>query len=547
MVTDQKLLQSGREAFEAHDWNLAFEQFAAVRHRELLRATDLHVWAQSAWWLGKIDVCLDAFEAAYHAFLDAGQPLPAAMSAFYLALHSSGRGDAAKGSAWMARARQLVADEPGSAPSGYVLYFDTFSALGSGNLDEAMDAAGRMETLGRQLGDADLAALGVLGRGRTLVKDGQVDAGMLLLDEAMLDALSGRLDPTWAGAIYCHLMDVCHELADVRRAAEWTEATNRWCEAIPDTNLYPGICRVHRAQVMQVQGDWDAAESEATRACRDMMGVHVGTAAGGQYELGEIRRLRGDLAGAEAAFKQAHELGRDPQPGLALLRLAQGRADLAVASIRAALASATERLARARLCVAQVEIALSVGDVDTARTATSELEQTAEAFSSPGLQAAAEEARGSVLLAQGQSAEALLHLREACRRWQQIEAPYEAAKVRLLLADVYRDLGDGDAAALELDAAEVVFQRLGAERDARAVADRHGAATLPAGLTPRELEVLRLVAGGQSNREIANELFLSERTVHRHVSNIFSKLDVSSRVAAAAFAYEHGLISRPSG
>jgi DNA-binding NarL/FixJ family response regulator len=342
-------------------------------------------------------------------------------------------------------------------------------------------------------------------------------------------------------------MDVCHELADVRRAAEWTEATSRWCEAIPDTNLYPGICRVHRAQVMQVQGDWDAAESEATRACRDMIGVHVGTAAGGQYELGEIRRLRGDLAGAEAAFKQAHELGRDPQPGLALLRLAQGRADLAVASIRAALGSATERLARARLCVAQVEIALAVGDVDTARTATSELEQTAEAFSSPGLQAAAEEARGSVLLAQGQSAEALLHLREACRQWQQIEAPYEAAKVRLLLADAYRELGDGDAAALELDAADDVFQRLGAERDARAVADRHAGATLPAGLTPRELEVLRLVAAGQSNREIANELFLSERTVHRHVSNIFSKLDVSSRVAAAAFAYEHGLTSRPSG
>ena len=547
MIPDQELLESGREAFAAHDWNVAYEQFAAVRQRDLLQASDFHAWAQSAWWLGKIEVCLDAFEAAYHGFLDADQPLSAAMSAFYLALHSSGRGDAAKGSAWMARARRLIADEPDSAPFGYVLYFDTFSALGSGDLDEAMATASRMEALGRQLGDADLAALGILGRGRTLVKDAQVDAGMLLLDEAMLEAVSGRLDPTWAGAIYCHLMDVCHELADVRRAAEWTEATNRWCEAIPDTNLYPGICRVHRAQVMQIQGDWDAAESEATQACRDMLGVHIGTAAGGQYELGEIRRLRGDLDGAEAAFKQAHELGRDPQPGLALLRLAQGRADLAVASIRAALGSTTEQLARARLCVAQVEIALSAGDVDTAQAAMLELEQTAEAYSSPGLQAAAEEARGSVLLAQGQAAVALLHLREACRRWQQIEAPYEAARARLLLADAYRDLGDGDAAALELDAADAVFQRLGAERDEREVAARRAGATLPAGLTPRELEVLRLVAAGRSNREIAAELFLSERTVHRHVSNIFSKLDVSSRVAAAAFAYEHGLTSRPSG
>jgi DNA-binding CsgD family transcriptional regulator len=544
---DLELLESGREAFEAYDWSVAYERFAAVRDRDMLQASDLHAWAQSAWWLGKIEACLDAFEAAYHEFLDADQPLLAAMSAFYLALHSSGRGDAAKGSGWMARARRLIADEHESAPHGYVLYFDTFSAMGGGDLHEAMARAEEMESLGRRLGDPDLAALGVLGRGRTLVKDGQVSEGMSLLDEAMLEALSGRLDPAWAGAIYCHLMDVCHELADVRRAAEWTDATHRWCEAIPDANLYPGICRVHRAQVMQVQGDWERAESEASRACSDMLGVHIGTAAGGLYELGEIRRLRGDLAGAEAAFKQAHELGRDPQPGLALLRMAQGRADLAVASIRSALDSTTDNLARARLCVAQVEIALSAGDVDTAQTATSDLDHTAEAYSSPGLQAAAKQAKGSVLLAQGQAADALLHLREACRRWQEIEAPYEAAKTRLLLADAYGALGDGDAAVLELDAADAVFQRLGAEGDVREVAARRAGVALPAGLTPREIEVLRLVAAGRSNREIAAELFLSERTVHRHVSNIFSKLDVSSRVAATVFAYEHGMTERPSG
>jgi ATP/maltotriose-dependent transcriptional regulator MalT len=547
MTDDVQLLESARQAFAAYDWIEAYETFAAVSDRDVFQAGDLQAWAQSAWWLGRIEACLDAFEGAYHRFLDAEEPLHAAMSAFYLALHSSGRGDAAQGSGWMARARRLIADEPESAPYGYVLYLDTFSALGSGDLDEAMGRAREMEELGQRLGDQDLAALGVLGRGRALVKGGQVSEGMSLLDEAMLEAVSGRLDPAWAGAIYCHLMDVCHELADVRRAAEWTDATNRWCEAIPDTNLYPGICRVHRAQVMQIQGDWDLAESEASRACSDMLGVHVGTAAGGQYELGEIRRLRGDLAGAEAAFKQAHELGRDPQPGLALVRLAQGRVDIAVASIRAALGATTDHLARARICVAQVEIALAAGDLDTAQAATSELEHTAETYSSPGLQAAAKEARGAVLLAQGLAQEALVHLREACRRWQEIEAPYEAAKTRILLADTYLALEDDDAAIRELDAADAVFRRLGADGDVRRVADRRSGATLPAGLTARELEVLRLVSAGRSNREIAAELYLSERTVHRHVSNIFAKLDVSTRAAATAFAYERGLASQLRG
>ena len=544
---DSELIESARQAFVTHDWAAAYERFVAVRDRDELMARDLHAMGESAWWLGRIDACLEAFEAAYHRFLADDHPRPAAMSAFYLAVHSMSRGDAARGSAWLARARRLVADDPQAAPNGYLFYVDTFSALGSGDFEEAENRAQQMEALGRRLDDPNLVALGVLGRGRVLVKKGQVAAGMSLLDDAMLEALSGRLDPTWAGTIYCHLMDVCHELADVRRAAEWTEATSRWCETIPDANLYPGICRVHRAQVMQVQGDWEGAESEADRACRDMLGVHVGTAAGGQYEVGEIRRLRGDFDGAEEAFKRAHELGRDPQPGLALLRLMQGRIDLAVASMRAALGAASDPLDRARLCVAHVEIALAAGDIDTADATTSELEQTADAYSSPGLQAAAKGARGAVLLAQGRPQEALTELRDACRRWQEIEAPYEEAKTRLLLADAYRALADDDALLMELDAADGVFRRLGAEWDSQLVADRRGNAAPPAGLTHRELEVLQLVAAGRTNREIAAQLLLSERTVHRHVSNIFSKLDVSTRVAATAFAYEHGLAGQQRG
>ncbi len=513
----------------------------------MLTADDLHTLGESAWWLGRIDDCLETFDAAYHRYLADDQPIRAAMSAFYLAVHSMSRGDAAQGSAWLARARRLAEDEPESVPYGYLFYVDTFSALGGGNFEEAETLAQQMEDLGHRLDDPDIAAVGVLGRGRVLVKKGDVEAGMALLDDAMLEAMSGRLDPIWAGTIYCHLMDVCHELADVRRAAEWTHATSRWCETIPDANLYPGICRVHRAQVMQVQGDWDGAESEADRACRDMLGVHVGTVAGGHYALGELRRLRGDFAGAEKAFKQAHELGRDPQPGLALLRMMEGRIDLAVASMRAALGATSDPLARARLCVAHVEIALAAGDLDGADESSSELEQTAEVFSSPGLQAAAKGARGAVLVARGQGPEALTELREACRRWQEIEAPYEEAKTRLLLADACRVLADDDAMLMELEAAGAAFLRLGATWDSQSVADKRDTAALPKGLTQREVEVLQLVAAGRSNRDIAAELFLSERTVHRHVSNILTKLDVSSRVAATAFAYEHGLVAHQRG
>jgi ATP/maltotriose-dependent transcriptional regulator MalT len=304
---------------------------------------------------------------------------------------------------------------------------------------------------------------------------------------------------------------------------------------------------VHRAQVLQIRGDWAAAAAEADRAYRDMLGVHVGTAAGGQYELAEVLRLQGDFPGAEKAFKRAHELGHDPQPGLALVRLAQGRVDMASASIRSALAGTTAQLQRAPLRIAQVEIALAAGDLDAAEEAASELERTAATYASSGLQAAASGARGSVLQARGQTGEALVRLREACGRWQEIEAPYEAARVRLQLAEAYHSLGDGEAAALELDAAEKVFERLGAAWDSRVVAAMRGGARTKAGLSPREVEVLRLMASGHSNREIASELFLSERTVHRHVSNIFAKLDVSSRAAATAAAYESGLATHGSG
>lgn len=419
--------------------------------------------------------------------------------------------------------------------------------MGSGDLAASMRHARDIEDLGTRLEEQNLAALGRLARGRTLIKRGRVADGLALLDESMLVALAEPLAPVWAGAIYCHVMDACHEVSDLKRAAEWTETAARRLATLPAVSLYPGICRVHRAQVLQTRGDWADAERDAAQACEAMLNVHLVTAAEAQYELGEIRRLKGDFAGAEAALREAHQLGRDPQPGLALLRLAQGRLEAASSLVRTALASQDhDQLARTRLDAAQVEIALAAGETDTADSAASALEDTARTYQTSGLRSTALQARGAVALALGEPGEALTTLQTSCRIWLELNAPYEVARVRALMAVAYRELGSTDSAALEADTARTTFERLGAEPDARRMRSFIGAPD-PTGLTQREIEVLRLVAAGLTNQHIATELRISERTVHRHVSNMFAKLDVSSRAAATAAAYEHGLVPRRHG
>jgi DNA-binding NarL/FixJ family response regulator len=538
-------LESAERAFARDDWPTAFTSFRAAGEAADLSADQWYSLAESAWWLGEIDVALDAWRRAHDDYVASGDLSRAAMSALFLACHSLERGDAAAGSGWMHRTRRLLDDAPEGAAHGYPIYFRIFAEMAAGDLDAAMSSADEMGKIGRRFDDPNLVALSLIGRGRALVKRGSVADGMAVLDDAMLEALSGRLHPVWAGAVYCHLMDACHELDELRRAGEWTHAASRWCEGIPDGGLYRGICRIHRAQVLHTTGSWREAEREAAQACEDMAHLHIGTIAEGHYEIGEIRRLRGDLTGAEDAFRRAHELGRDPQPGLALVRLARGQPDTAAASIRTALAVlGADPLPRARLCVAQVEIALTVGDIGTARAACTELEQTAATYQSSGLAAAARQVRGALLLREGAAAEAVAMLRAACRRWQDLDAKHHAASTRLLLAEAYRSLGDEDAAQLELNAADAVFQQLGAEPGRRRAASLRGHGSLPGGMTDREIEVLRLVATGCTNRDVASMLFISERTVHRHLSNIFIKLGVSTRTAATAYAFEHGIASR---
>lgn len=557
MRTDDvsEVLRAARDAYERQDWPRARELFLAARAAGELSADDLFALSAAAWWMGHRDERARTLQEAYTTYGAADQPREAAMAAIALAVDLGLQGDDSGASGWMSRAQRLLRDDPDAPQHGYLICLlevepvvQGAEALDEPDFDALVANARRLHDLGRRHGDPDLVALGILGEGRALVRRGRITEGMALLDEAMLAILSGDMSPEWVGHVYCNLMTVAHELADLRRAMTWTEAATRWLETLPAAVLFTGICRVHRSQIHQVKGAWDRAEREAARVCVDLLHIQPATAAEAHYQVGEVRRLRGDITAAEESYQQAHRLGRDPQPGLALLRLAQGRRNAAAASIRAALVAEARGLPRARLCAAQVEIALACGDVVTARKACEELEDLAATYASSGLEVMARHARGATLLADGHPAEALPVLRDACQRWHDVEAPYDCARIRLLLARAYDALGDADAAALERDVAEELFARLGAARNAGATAaEREGGPRLPDGLTPREAEVLTLVAAGKTNRDIADDLVISQKTVARHLSNIFTKLGLASRTAAAAYAFEHGLATPAAG
>ncbi len=539
-----KKLEAARAAFANHDWTRAHDGFVAAGAEARLDADDLASLREASWWLGLLDESLAAAEKAYRLYLEASDKRRAAYQAWEIAYANFLKGDETVGGGWIGRVQRLLAEEPDCAEQGYLLYFFVESSLGAG--EETLAKAREVQECGRRNANRNLIAAGMVAEGRVLIKLGHARKGLALLDEGMLEASSGEVSPTFTGNIYCHLMAACHELADVRRAGAWTQVISDWCDRMAPAVLFKGICRVHRAQVMQIQGAWSNAENEALRVCADVAHIHVGIVAEAHYQLGEIKRLRGDLDGAEEAYRHGHRLGRDPQPGLALLRLRQGRIKGAATSIRSALAGVTNRLSRARLLAARVEIAIAAADKTAASAAADELDDIATAFGSCGLEAAAKLARGSVLLAGGRTGTAISVLQSACSAWRDLEAPYNCARARVLLAEAYNELGDDEAAERELDAAQKVFEELGANLDAQAVSAIRRSA-LPKGLTKREAEVLALVAAGNTNRQIADELTLSQKTVARHLENIFAKLGVSSRTAAARFAFENGLARPTSG
>ena len=517
-----------------------------LRDRELsaLAPEQLEALADAAWWTSRIDESIAVRQKAYAAYAAAGNGRQAAYSAWFLFWDHVFRGEESVASGWLRRAERHLAAEPECVEHGYLGFAHGELALWAGNIDESSAAAESTIAIGERVGSADLLALGLECRGRTRIAQGRIAEGVADLDEAMCSVIAGELSSLFTGWIYCHVLVACWELADLRRAGEWTDAALRWCEDLPSAEApFRGLCRIHRVEMAILRGELATADAEARRTCDELLQYEPHCAGMAFNAAGEVRRRMGDLTGAEGAFARAHELGHEPQPGLALVQLARGRTDAAAAALRLALA--TEGRAGfplAQLLAAQVDVALAAGDLETAAEAVGELESLAERVSNPAVEAAAARAVGALRLAEGDLAASVSSLRTAVVKWQRLGAPYEAALARVQLATAARGAGDEQGARLELEVAHSVFQRLGASADARRTKLLLGdARAVPGGLTAREVEVLRLVAQGKTNREIAADLVISDHTVARHLNNIFSKLDVATRAAATAYAFTNDL------
>jgi DNA-binding CsgD family transcriptional regulator len=535
------VLGQARAASARFRWEDAYEHYRAAAEREPLAVGDLAALADAAWWLGRTDESLTLSEQVYRRHLQGAHAPQAAMLALDIGFLWMLRGEPTVGSGWISRAERLLEGAPESAAHGYLVYLEVEQDLAAGRYEKAIERSRGMAALADRHGDPTLCAVALVLRGGAEVRCGRVAAGLQVIDEAMLGVHAGQVAPNWAGNLYCHVMDLCLELADIDRARAWTDATERWCDQHSNAAMFTGICRLHRGQLLHLEGKWAAAQQYADRACRDLADMNIGVVAEGRYRIAEVHRLRDEHAAAEQGYARAHELGRDPQPGLALLRLAQGKGAAAMAALRSALAGTERALDRVPLLVALVQVASACAEADEAARAAEELGGIAGTFHTAGLAAIAEETAGLADLARGEPAKALPHLRNAWRCWQELRAPYDAARMRTYLAKALAVMGDIEASVREVEAARAVFTDLGAVCDLRALDDPLGGAGLPGGLSAREVDVLRCVCSGDTNRQIAASLTISEKTVARHLSNIFVKLDVSSRTEAAAVAFRHGL------
>ena len=537
-------VEAGREAYARRAWQEAFDALVRADEASALEAEEVESLAIAAFMLAREDDTVRYLERAHHLELELGEHYRAIYCGIWACLILFTRGEIGPATGWLGRMQRLLEKEPDDrGQRGYLLIPRVFQQDAEGDFTAAAETAEQIRELGERAGDDDLFVLGLWSQGEMLLKAGRRRQGLALLDEAMVTVTSGNLSPFVPGIVYCGVILACQAVYEAGRAREWTFALDRWARDQPQMVAFTGRCLVHRAEVFQLSGAWRHALDEATRAGERFEQTGSPAAGLAHYRRAELLRLRGELDSAESAYRDASNFGWEPQPGLAQLRLAQGKVDASLAAIRRAGAETSEPLKRAALLPASVEILLAAGDVDEARRACDELEPLAELYDSPMLRAMVAFAQGAVSLANRDPRSALVPLREAAETWKALEAPYEVARTRVLIGEAYRELGDEDSARLELEAARGPFAELEAAPDlARVDALLRGAPADRHGLSKRELEVLRLVAAGKSNREIAAELVISEHTVARHAQNIFAKLGVSSRAAATAFAFEHDLI-----
>ncbi len=554
-IEPEAVLARAREHYASRAWADARDGLARAAEHEPLSRADLWLLAWCAGLSGREPLQLAALEQIYQADSesDSDDALQAARAAFWLAFRLGVMGEASRASGWQVRAERLVARVGRDCvEQGYLLLNEVRAHVMAGDYSAAYETAMKAEQTGARFGDADLCVFARSMQGRVLIRQGQLEAGLKLLDEVMLAVTTGDLSPVLTGLMYCTAVDSCQSVYAIDRAREWTAALGRWCDAQPQLVTFTGACLVSRADVMQMSGRWLEAMAEVDQAEQCYLQSIDPRAVGeAHYRRAEIQRLRGDLAAAEESYRQASQRGRDAQPGLALLRLAQGRADTAVNALRRAAGDASDPFQRAKLWPALIEALLRTNATAEARAASIELDAVARSFGSDLLHALAAHARGAVELAEGNARAAAATLGTAFRGLQAVGAPYLAAKARVALACACQALGDEDGAELEAEAARAIFCALGAVLDLAAI-DAFTAASATAapgtaapgtgGLTARELEVLRLVASGKTNKIIARELCLAEKTVDRHLSNILAKLDVPSRAGATAYAYQHKLL-----
>lgn len=518
------------------DWRAVHAGLASASDE--LSTSDLGLLAEAAWWLGDSPESMAVSERVYTRLIAEGETHRAADRALRLALEWMVRGDVSVGMAWLARARRVIADLPRGVLHGYLLYVDAAADLDlTGPPEDADEAARQIDALAREHDDPTLRSFALVTRGLAAVRRGHTRDGFADLDQAMLPVVAGQVDALWSGDLYCTVIHLCDELGDLARMRAWTEGMTRWAEPQGRSFMYAHVARIHELQLLVAEGAWETVEAELGARSADLVGAHGWLAGEGYYTLGEVRRLRGDAAGAREAYDLARALNHDALPGAALLTAAGGSPGEALDELRIGLADAT-RLGRARMLPAAVDLALAEGEPTYARTLAAELEETAEWFSTPGLLARAAQARAAILVAEDRPADAVVLLEQAAAVHRQQRHRHATATVHEALARAHRAAGRPDRADAAAATALAIHRQLGAVPD---VVRLSGGAHRPCGLTERELEVLRAVAAGATNREVAVALVISEKTVGRHLANIFTKVGVGTRTAAAAWARDNGV------